>query len=206
MPRRICGHSRCRFGGRQLCSLSDCLHGGPPVLSRSTWGLPPPQARAKLGSRAWTPRSRQSCLLCMHALLGLEVSRKSEVRPETCLPRAQARFAHNGLVGGWRFLPAPPWRCRALAGPRSVRIEDRLIGADGLADGVQFRACWLVGVSRRRQTAELQQAGHQQEAGLDCGEIGGADLEVCRSAKPMGAPRPAMATGMPLNAALSISL
>ena len=88
-----------------------------------------------------------------------------------------------------------------------MRVEDRLIGGDSLADGVQFRACWLVGVFRRRQAAELQQAGHQQEASLVCGEIGGGDLEVVSGRQSPWARRgPLMATGMPLNAALSISL
>jgi hypothetical protein len=44
----------------------------------------------------------------------------------------------------------------AVTMPGSVRIEDRLIGGDGLADGVQLRACWLVGIFRRRQAAKLQ--------------------------------------------------
>ena len=104
----------------------------------------------------------------------------------------------NATAVARRFLPA---------GSGSVRIENFLIGGDGLADGVQLGACWLIGIFRRRQAAELQQAGHQQESSLVRGEICGGDLEVRRAGKAHGrAPRPAMATGMPLNAALSISL
>src|SRR5450755_434338 len=50
--------------------------------------------------------------------------------------------------------------------PQSVRIEHRLIGRDGFADAIQLRACRLVGIPRRRQAAEFQQTGHQQEPGL----------------------------------------
>ena len=46
--------------------------------------------------------------------------------------------------------------------PGSVRIEDRLIGSNSLANCIQLRASWLVWIFRRRQAAELQQTGHQQ--------------------------------------------
>src|SRR5207244_13548238 len=69
------------------------------------WALPPPQARAKPGSRAWTPRSRQSCLFRMHALLGPEVQSKVSgkvtfVGRKNTLFAQPARFAHNSLVRG----------------------------------------------------------------------------------------------------------
>ncbi len=73
---------------------------------------------------------------------------------------------------------------RGLTG--SMCIEDRLIGGDGLAHGVQLGACWLVGIFRCWQAAKLQQAGHQQESSLVCGQIGGGDLEVRRVGEAHG--------------------
>ena len=67
--------------------------------------LRPGQSR---GSRAWTPRSRQSCLFCMHALVGLEVQSKvSGQAGKIRLPAPQ----RGSLIMVWlevRVLPAPP--------------------------------------------------------------------------------------------------
>src|SRR2546430_8794999 len=95
------------------------------------WALPPPQARAKPGSRAWTPRSRQSCLFRMHALLGPEVQSKVSgkvtfVGRKNTLFAQPARFAHNSLVGG--SSPSSPTTQSRATGEFLGACEIRRIG------------------------------------------------------------------------------
>ena len=70
-------------------------------LETPKWALPPPQARAKPGSRAWTPRSRQSCArsswLEVQSKVSGQVIFVGRKNPLFAQPK---RLAHNGLVGG----------------------------------------------------------------------------------------------------------
>src|SRR5215470_17405174 len=71
-------------------------------------------------------------------------------------------------------------QCAEIASSRwnranSVRVEDRLILRDLLANGSRFCRRRLIWIGRRRQGTEFHQARHQQEPRLCRGEVRAAN-------------------------------
>ena len=72
-----------------------------------------------------------------------------------------------------------------------MRIEDRLIGGDLLANRSRFLGRGLIGIGRWRQGPELHQAGHQQQPSLRRREIRATnERRVIQRNKPLGVAAP----------------